>query len=270
MSSFSLDPNAKGFSLQNALSLALASRLAYLQPYDVRLTAKDDWGFTECEFFSEGNTQGFVASNPEATVVAFRGTEPNQIKDWLTDANIDPTEGPFGSRVHGGFEKALDEAWGSCINKMQMVHTEGKSLWLTGHSLGAALATLTAARLLADNQTVNGLYTFGQPRTGKKSFALAFDERFKGQTFRFVNNNDIVTQLPPRPYKHVGTLKYFTDKGVMRDKVNFWALLVENIAAFLPNLLRGNKKDLLAFGTDSVKDHEMDGYIQCIEQQLGP
>lgn len=51
-----------------------------------------------------------------------------------------------------------------------------------------------------------GLYTFGQPRTGDREFARKPDADFEQQTFRYVNNNDIVTRVPFRAmnYSHVG------------------------------------------------------------------
>src|SRR5262249_54451343 len=89
-----------------------------------------------------------------------------------------------------------------------------KPVWLTGHSLGAALATLAAARWAAGHR-VQGLYTFGSPRVGNAAFAATVP----GPCYRFVNNNDVVTRLPPpglfAGYRHVGVLKYIRTDGVI-------------------------------------------------------
>jgi len=74
--------------------------------------------------------------------------------------------------------------------------TQAQSLWLTGYSLGAALATLRMSSLGEEAKPVNGLYTFWQPRVGGKTVARIFDLDLKSRMFRFVNNNDVVTRVP--------------------------------------------------------------------------
>ncbi|KAL6049195.1 C2 domain-containing protein [Balamuthia mandrillaris] len=80
-----------------------------------------------------------------------------------------------------------------------------REIWITGHSLGGALATLFTAKLLLDypqiNKRIGGLVTFGQPRLGDIHFARFMEERLmttKGRQryLRFVNNNDIIPRLP--------------------------------------------------------------------------
>jgi len=89
--------------------------------------------------------------------------------------------------------------------------TQAQSLWLTGHSLGAALATLRMASLGEEAKQVNGLYTFGQLRVGGKTIARNFDLDLKSRMFRFVNNNDVVTRVPTREmgFCHVGQVIMF-------------------------------------------------------------
>jgi len=70
---------------------------------------------------------------------------------------------------------------------------QNKKLYITGHSLGGAMATICASRMVARGIVVSGLYTFGSPRVGDAEFVAHL-----GTThFRFVNNNDIVTKAPP-------------------------------------------------------------------------
>lgn len=86
--------------------------------------------------------------------------------------------------------------------------------------MGAALATLAAAYLRdagrhpddPKDKPVNGLYTFGCPRAGNRDFERAFNQDSGARAFRFVNNNDIVTRVPPREldYSHVGKFLYFS------------------------------------------------------------
>jgi hypothetical protein len=79
-------------------------------------------------------------------------------------------------------------------------HEDGtRSLWITGHSLGGALAMLTAAFLAnVQNHPLAGVYTFGQPRVGDPVFQRRYDETLGDITFRCVNNCDPVPHLPPR------------------------------------------------------------------------
>lgn len=85
-----------------------------------------------------------------------------------------------------------------------------QTIWFTGHSLGGALARLAAARLYFEesNLLADGVYSFGQPRTCDWILARAYDKAFTDRTYRFINNNDIVTQLPPEPaFHHVKNIR---------------------------------------------------------------
>ncbi|WP_437327545.1 lipase family protein [Sorangium sp. So ce381] len=81
-----------------------------------------------------------------------------------------------------------------------------EALFITGHSLGAAMAAHIAARLFTDSkygeirQRPRGVYTFGQPMIGDAGFAARAEELFGDRLFRFVYSNDIVTlELGGRP-----------------------------------------------------------------------
>ena len=107
---------------------------------------------------------------------------------------------------------------------MGALQDRGQSLWATGHRLGAALATLFVARLhFEENRPVYGLYTFGQPRTGDRAFARAFDADSRDLTFRFVNTSDVAPRVPPRVglYSHVGTFLYFDEPRPLRSDPGF-------------------------------------------------
>ena len=90
---------------------------------------------------------------------------------------------------------------------MEGLHQNGCPLWISGHSLGAALATLTADRF----PKVRSLYTFGSPRVGDREFA----ENFTVEAHRFVNGNDIISRLPPEGlYHHVGQIHVLGDEDI--------------------------------------------------------
>ncbi len=190
MPTFDFDARTRSYSRKNALCLGMAAQLAYKTEQEARLET-EGWGFSEFKFLSERETQAFFACNDQTILLSFRGTEPTKLKDWMTDVDIDLVGGP-GGKVHEGFINALSYVWRDIWSFIRSSRGR-RTLWVTGHSLGAALATLTVAKLrLEKDEPVNGLYTFGQPRTGDGEFARHFNADFSAQAFRYVHNNDIV------------------------------------------------------------------------------
>jgi triacylglycerol lipase len=243
---------------ENAVALASAARLAYNEAATIPPVA-EQWGFPRCRFMDRRETQGVVMANDSAIVVAFRGTEPDKLKDWMSDLDTQFVDGPFG-QVHCGFNLALSHVWdelNACIAEFQ---DQGQSLWVTGHSLGAALATLATARWREQDKPVHGLYTFGSPRVGDRVFERTFDQDFCSRNFRFVNNADLVTRVPLRAmgFSHAGTLLYFTDKGDLEADPGLWD-------AFL-NRMQGRIEDLGKMGPADLKQHSIDRYVELCEK----
>jgi triacylglycerol lipase len=143
------DSTTRKFDRANALYLAHASRIAYLD--DPVLEASEILGLDATAFSDHmTNTQGFVAKNNDYVVLAFRGTEPNQIADWITDfAFLQSSHSPYAGRVHDGFVGALAASWPKVQNALTIASAADLPLFVTGHSLGAALATLAACQLAA-------------------------------------------------------------------------------------------------------------------------
>ncbi len=250
---------------ENAYCLGLAAQLAY-EPAKKIEASCGEWGLDRTRFIespkaSKRDTQLFVAANDRVVVVAFRGTEPKKLQDWLADANTVLVDGPFGGRVHAGFHLALDSVWLTLLDALREVRDQGQSLWFTGHSLGAALAALAVARLRDEfDKPVHGLYTFGQPRIGDRVFERAYDQDNGGRSFRFVNNNDVVTRVPMRVmgFSHIGTFLYFDHNGDLKSDPHFWFSLLDRI--------EGRIDDLGKVGTDGLKDHFMKAYLERLEK----
>jgi triacylglycerol lipase len=133
-----------------------------------------------------------VGSSPDAIVAAF--TE--LFKDIMADARIRLVPLANGGSVHRGFN-ALDAIYDKLKHRLRELQQEKPSRpsFFTGHSLGAAPATLAAERF----GFVQGLYTFGSPRVGDAAFKDGF--RVKS-AFRTVHNNDIVTRVPLAISRH--------------------------------------------------------------------
>ena len=211
---------ADHFDMVNAWWLIEACVLVYADPEFVTEKFQANAGFTDVKFFEDNTTQCFVASNARYAIVAFRGSEgrlregdanPGYIwADWITNFNFWPVQWDHGSKVHRGFKAALSEVWTELEDYISSLQKKNLKIWLTGHSLGAALATLAADRY----GSVQGLYTFGSPRVGDRDFK----RDFKVKAHRIVNNSDIVTKVPlSGMFRHVGELKFIDSAGVIHD-----------------------------------------------------
>jgi hypothetical protein len=216
---FPFEFGTSSFSVTNAWWLAEASTLVYADEGFVR-SQFSRAGLSQVKFFDKQSTQCYVANNDQFAIVAFRGSEfwkkekerdLNEVfADVKTNADIRLTDWPLGGKVHRGFERALAEVWFDLLPHVTQLDSQGCKIWMTGHSLGAALATLAAGRY----GNVQGLYTLGSPRVGNDEFKENWDVK----TYRIVNNDDIVARLPPPGiYVHIGELKFIDRKGKLRD-----------------------------------------------------
>jgi triacylglycerol lipase len=204
-----------------------------------------------------------LAADQDTILVCFRGTEPNQLEDWIVDLDFELVDGPLGGRVHGGFYDALSCVWCSLDREVRRLQQERpRRLLAAGHSLGAALAALAVARWRAADVPVSGLFAFGQPRTGDREFARRFDFAFRPHTFRIVNNHDIVTRAPPRSlgYRHFGTFIYLTETGELADDVGWWRQFLDG--------WQGAFESILDWGGGGIEEHGMACYRQRIAEAL--
>ena len=82
-------------------------------------------------------------------------------------------------------------------------------VWVTGHSLGGAVASVAACMISHKNYTPAEkikLITYGQPRVGNNEY-VAVMSKLVPNAFRIVHGHDIVTRIPPEwwRYVHYGT-----------------------------------------------------------------
>jgi triacylglycerol lipase len=225
---------ATDFQLVNAGWLADFALLAYghrefiQQIFNQSGLAADGFTF---QFFDAGSTSSecFVAHNDKFVVAAFRGTEIDNFfgafMDWVLDLEFRLVPDPSGGLVHDGFQHDIDSIWPAVKAHLQQLQADGtrRTLWLTGHSLGAALATLAAERAARDGGfEVGGVYTYGSPRVGDARFKQAYAARgLDARTYRFVFNIDVVPKAPPPIlYTHVGALKFIDSAGHVHELAN--------------------------------------------------
>jgi hypothetical protein len=185
---------------QNAMWMADMAALAY-HDEDVVRNQLRLWGYAVDSSFrwiddADAGTQGFAVRNDSRMILSFRGTKG--FTDMATDLLIkrDPVQWAAGG-VHRGFSQAIDAVWVDVKDAID----EGRgnrNLYITGHSLGAALAQLAAIRLEGSGETVTSVYTFGSPFVGDNDFAEAYDSELAQRTFPYINHKDAVTRIPPR------------------------------------------------------------------------
>jgi triacylglycerol lipase len=225
-----------------------------------------EWGY---ELVGElgtdaGHTQYLIATSKDVAILAFRGTEPEQFADWATDAECALVPCPWkpSLRVHQGFSKALETVWKPLNDRLRPVAGTERALWITGHSLGGALAVLAAHRFADESgaSRVAGVYTFGQPRCGDQAFKEDLERGLAGRLWRVVNNRDVVPRVPPAAmgYRHAGTLIYIDELGRIVLNPPFWFQLLDTMD--LPSDAAEAKRTAL----EGVKDHDCDTYVSLL------
>ncbi|MDE0349430.1 MAG: lipase family protein [Gammaproteobacteria bacterium] len=236
------DPTyGRSFNARDAYSFALACQLAYREEKQVQDTA-GLWGFGSVHFFDikRGggiDTQGYIAADAERILVAFRGTAG--LPDWLTNIQIAKDPGPEG-HVHEGFQDAFFVSTlriGSLLGGMK----GDRDIWVTGHSLGGALATLLVATLIENGIDVKGLYTYGAPRVGDGEFAKWLNGKLRYRcNYRVVNEGDVVPHLPSEQrFSHAGVRRLLV-KGVgaieVDNKRSTWRRFARDAWSFIGGL----------------------------------
>ncbi|HMO15360.1 MAG TPA: lipase family protein [Pirellulaceae bacterium] len=206
-----LDANAN-HDESHATYLGRACELAYLDAKQGSIEFRKQLGL-DAELISISNTQAYIGENDGAIVVAFRGSESfttiDGFKDWLlTNARnflilpegrigTDFAAAGVGARFHSGFMSALNDIWDPLFAKVDNAYSEcERPVWLTGHSLGGALALLCAWRLHQHFVAVHQICTFGAPMIGNDIAAEAFKREFPSKIYRYVDIGDIVPKLP--------------------------------------------------------------------------
>lgn len=206
---------APGAWTQDALCAELA-RLAYIRfeqgQVQSLIQALAGGGFQAPAVFNDSRTdaQGYGTVGPDGMAyVIFRGTQADSPRDVAADADIVPVTWPGGARVHRGFRDSESALFQSV--RTWLATLGGSRIVVTGHSLGAAMATLLAARLQGAV-----LVTFGSPRVGDSGFAALFAGR---AVRRYVDCCDGVTTVPPNVgYKHLSGERYIDRSGRIRPQ----------------------------------------------------
>lgn len=237
-----------------ALLFAELSMLSYLKPEEARIAAKP-LGFNDVIFYDRDGAQAYSFISDTDHVIACRGTEPNEWNDLKADLDASTALAETIGRVHRGFKQEVDDLWPVLE---QALKNNTLKLWFTGHSLGGAMATICAGRCLLShiNTLPAQIFTFGSPRVGNKRYI----NNAKIDYMRWVNNNDIVTRVPPTwmGYKHTGTEMYLNAWGYHRKLTP-----IQRGKDRWRGFIRGIKSGEF----DHFSDHSIDRYVKYIYQE---
>ena len=213
-------------------------------------------GFENTQFFSGAGTQGFLTRSQaqRLSVLVFRGTESQEFTDLATDAQAWLINWERGGKVHRGFAEALQPVWPTVQGLLE--HCES-TLVYTGHSLGAALATVAASK-----EPPMELYTFGSPLVGDEDFTRTLNNVV---CFRYVDCCDLVTRIPPEVcgYMHVGKFHYINQEGQVHVNPNTAFVVADRMQAREAYIMKYAWK-IGTVGVRDLADHAPINYVSGI------
>ncbi|MCK5819272.1 MAG: lipase family protein [Psychromonas sp.] len=145
-----------------------------------------------------------VGTCNDCVIVIFRGTQnpaPHLpiILDWLQDFLVNTIScNNLPGMVHKGFYDALISIWKPLLVAIKTQIACGKPLYITGHSKGGPMATLTAM-LLNNIEGIKAqkVVTIGSPNVGDGAFKEKYEAIFTQKSF--INHLDIVPFIIPAP-----------------------------------------------------------------------
>lgn len=172
---------------------------------DVRLRPELEKALNEKRVNEAGtDTQVRLVRWNNDIVISFRGT--SEPRDWWTDlkGKLIPNPSLPGS-THRGFTEAADSTYQTVTTYIRNHSIKETRLFLCGHSLGGALALLTAARLTNAPSLpwIAGVFTYGAPRVGDDRFATSYQASSAGPlTTMWVASGDPVPHVAPHSFGH--------------------------------------------------------------------
>jgi len=237
--------------LQQSLLFAELSQISYMPPSPA-LTCIQTIGLRESLYFDRHGAQAYRFRNQHDCVIVCRGTEPTEWNDVKADANAVTVLAETIGRVHSGFKQEVDDLWPALDKALAETKVP---VWFAGHSLGGAMATICAQRCEVSKVSPDprALFTFGSPRVGNRAYV----NHSRLTHYRWVNNNDIVTRVPPPwwGYSHGGREMYIDCKGRVRH-CEGWRRSIDRVRGFFRSLRR--------FRIDHFSDHSIEQYIDYL------
>lgn len=225
------------FDLSEARLMAKACQLAYDGDSDAIMKQLN---LTEIHTKAVGDQACYFGLDATGVgLFIFRGTAT--IGGWVSDLDVKMVAtSEFPGRVHSGFYDDFMAMYPWILDRIKTA----KNVKVTGHSLGGALAVLTAEKL-----KIPLLYTFGCPRVGN----IVFARECYSEHHRVVNDIDIVACVPPPPFVHTGDEYRLPEGGA------------PSIFRWFNGLWKHLKNGLTTTVVDAIQDHLIESYIDAIQ-----
>lgn len=253
---------------QSCRELAYICEMSYLDSeVNIHANLKDvDKQYNSVKIVEVDNFAALVVSHNSFLVVAFRG--PDDIRSWLANIQtnstnkFEPCLGMCGNfqidfygaaqTIYASVTKAID----------QYIKKKETPVYITGHSLGGAIANVFAVEMLnrqrIDYVGFERLVTFGAPRVAERETAKAMNRLFLENHYRVAHCLDPVPQVPTKfRFQHAGKLVYINRRGVPMFG-----------STMLYRLYDGRAFDSLMGGVgrqDPLKSHEIQSYVRAFE-----
>lgn len=237
--------------LRRSLLFAELSNVCYLSRAEAGRLA-NRIGFPEIRYYDNDGAQAYIFANDTDAVVTCRGTQPDDWNDLKADLDLQRAVAETAGWVHRGFKREVDDLW---PRLEQALVNNTRTLWFAGHSLGAAMSAICAGRckLSYIKSNPRALYTYGSPRVGNRRYV----NYVQMEAYRWVNNNDIVTRVPPAwlGYRHKGQEVYLNAYGKIR-RLTRWQRLKDRWRG----VIRGFRERRF----DPFSDHSIVEYVAHI------
>jgi triacylglycerol lipase len=162
---------------------------------------------------------GMLVTCDRAAYLIFRGTE--SVSEWVGDSRFLQVAFLKGwGKVHKGFRQIYKSCSAEMFNLLATLGPEIETLYVAGHSLGAAISTLACVDIAENSRFHQPVhYTFASPRVGSLAFVNKFSGKFT-TSYRILNTEDIVITEPKAAligklcqYAHVGIPFAFSHHG---------------------------------------------------------
>jgi hypothetical protein len=230
-----------GYAYSGAETVAMMmARMGLFENRCLEIKLTDDAMFIDSTAYLVQSEDGRIV------ILCYRGTSPLNLIDWLLDADLDPERislmlSPDGAPnpghwIHSGFYRNVRatrhqviEALERAMQGQSIIGSDNhavahplKALYVTGHSLGGAMAALMAVILHAEpayahiRDKLRAVYTFGQPMVGPPAIAEYCRTAANFPPLvRYVHRRDVVPHLPPREsdvFAHFGAEYQYQDQ----------------------------------------------------------
>lgn len=208
------------------------------------------------------DTQAFVGTSGSDIFVVWRGTESPT--DFLKDASVIKVKAFQDCKVHSGFYSCIQATKDKLFKGLDAAvkaiggAQEVSNIYVSGHSLGGALATLSAVLIAQQYPQLTErlkVITAGSPRVGDRNFKNLFNKTIFS-SIRIVHDNDIVARVPKLNYFHVNRQLKLSDTGQV----------MSNNLHRLKHFFRSAKAN---FTANSFQDHKMDNYLVAVSKWNG-